>query len=77
MSCFLVAAASSGQQLLVHLTDESGAEWEVPTQAPNAMIQGGYVVRDLLYIIQRDPGDLIEFEEQEVRERRLRPLDLG
>jgi hypothetical protein len=41
------------------------------------MIQGGNVVRDLLYIIQRDPGDLIEFEEQEVRERRLRPLDLG
>jgi hypothetical protein len=77
MSWFLVAAASFGQKLLVHLADEPGAEWEVPAQAPNAMIQGSNVVRDFLYIIQRDPGDLIEFEEKQVRERRLRPLDLG
>jgi hypothetical protein len=37
----------------------------------------GDVVRYLHYIVDGNSGGLIQLEEEQVRKRRLRPLDLG
>jgi hypothetical protein len=41
------------------------------------VIQGRHIVRNLLHIIQRDAGRLRVLIEKQVRERRLRALNLG
>jgi len=40
------------------------------------VVQGCNVTRDLRDIVERNSGSLAELEQQQVRERRLRPLDL-
>ena len=40
------------------------------------MIERGDVVRDLHDVVERNAGRFVQLEEQEVRERRLGPLDL-
>jgi hypothetical protein len=41
------------------------------------MVEGGDMVADLPYVIQRHARFLIQLEQQQVRQRRLGPLDQG
>ena len=72
----LGAAASRRQQDGVHLADQAVRQREALAQAPQAVLEGGDVVRDFDDVIQRNAGCLRGLEEQQVRQRRLHAFDL-
>jgi hypothetical protein len=60
----------------VDLANEPVGERESLAEPPEPMVHGRDVVRDFCHIIQRHTGSLFQLEEEEIRERGLRALDL-
>jgi hypothetical protein len=61
-----VAATSLRKENFMDLPNETEGKGKATTHPLEAMIQGRHIVRDLLYIIQRDTGCLRVFIEQQV-----------
>jgi hypothetical protein len=59
------------------LSDESGREGEATAQAVEPVAQCGNVVGHLDNVVQGHTGRLLQLEEEQVRQGRLGPLDLG
>jgi hypothetical protein len=72
----LAAAPPVCEEHTVDLADQAVREREALTQPGEPMVQGRDVVRDLDHLVERHTRCFVQLEEQEVRERRLRPLDL-
>jgi hypothetical protein len=58
------------------LPEQPERQREVATQALQPMVEGRDVVGDLAHVLERDARDLVALEQQEVRVRGLRALDL-
>ena len=71
----LLRPATLGHELGVHLADETSAQREGP-QARHPVLHRGDVARHFLHVIDRHL-EVIQFEEHQVGQRGLRPLDLG
>ena len=72
-----VLPAATRQQVGMHLTDQSVREREPLPKPRHAMLQSQDIVGDLDHVVEGSAGGVIEFKEQEVRERGLGALDLG
>jgi hypothetical protein len=72
----LPAPSASSEELPVNLADQSSAERETATQAGKPVLHRGHVVRHLHDVVDGHAWGLLHFEEQQVGERGLRPLDL-
>ena len=72
----LAAAAAAGEENAMNLAYEAIGQRQSFAQAHDAVLERGDVVGYFHYIIQRDARRLVELEQQQVRERRLRALDL-
>ena len=72
----LAAAPSARKQDGVDLTNEAVRERKAFPQSGEPMFQSRDVVRDLDDVVERHARRLVELEEEQVRERRLRALDL-
>ena len=72
----LLAPAPPREQLLVHLANEAVRERKASAQPRHAVLERGHVVRHLHHIVERHAGRLLELEQQEVGQGRLRALDL-
>lgn len=72
-----LSAPHAPKQLLVDLTDQSQAKRKIIPQNPlEAVVHRADVVRRLADVLDRHAGRQIVLEEEEVRERRLRSLNL-
>ena len=69
-------AASRREQLRVHIADEVDVERGPGADALNAVFERGDVVGDFAHIIDGRARGVVELEEQQIRERRARALDL-
>ena len=73
----LPAASPARQQHAVNFADQAVAQGEAARQAMQAMFQRRHVVGDLDDVVEGRAGRLLQLVEQQVGERRLRPLYLG
>jgi hypothetical protein len=64
------------QEDVVHLADQPEGQGKPAAQALHAMFDGRDIVRDFAHIVDGNLWDLVAFEQQQVRQRRLRALDL-
>lgn len=73
----LAAAPPARQQDTVNLAEQPVRQREPLPQARQPVLESSDVVGNLDHVVERDAGGFVELEEQEVRQRRLRPFDLG
>ena len=73
----LATAAAFGQQHAVDLPEQPQRQRQPVCQQAQAVVERRDIVADLPYVIQRDARLLIQLEQQQVRKRRLGPLDHG
>ena len=73
----LVASPPLRQQHAVNLANQPIGQRKVFPQSVQSVLQGRNVKRDFNHIHFRDAGRCFQFKEQQVRKRRLSPLDLG
>jgi hypothetical protein len=73
----LPASAAAGEEDSVDLSNQAIRKWEPVAQSSETVVERGDVVGDLGYVVQRHARRFIQLEEEQIRERRLRPLDLG
>ena len=73
----LIAAPALGQQHAVDLPEQPQRQRQPFLQQAQAMVEGRDIVADLPHVIQRHTRFLIQLEQQQVRQRRLGPLDHG
>lgn len=71
------AVPSFGQQDAVHFAEQAQGHGESRLQQMQAVAERGDIIADLLHIIERNSGLLIQFEQQQIREGRLGALDHG
>src|SRR5688572_1688484 len=65
------------QQDAVDLADQPARQGKASAQTLEAMVERPDIVRDLDHVLQGNAGRLLQLEEEEIRERGLRALDLG
>ncbi len=70
------APAAPRQQHAVDLAYQPVGEREPRSQSGKPVVESGDVVGDLRDVADGRAGQFLQLEEQEVRQRRLRPLDL-
>jgi len=73
----LAAAPAARKQHAVDLADEVIGERKASPQARDPVLESRDVVRDLDHVIERHARRFVQLKEQQVRERGLRPFDLG
>ena len=77
LTWLFVTAPAPGHERRVHFPQEAVREWKSLAQSSHTVLERSDVVGNLHHVVQRDAGRFLKFEEQEVRERRLRAFDLG
>ena len=73
----LAAAAPTRQQHAVDLPEQPVGQREAFREAAEPMLERRHVVRDFAHVVERDPGRLLQLEQEEVRQRRLGSFDPG
>src|SRR5690606_909635 len=73
----LFGTATLSEQNSMDLANQAARERESLTQAGQAVVERCDVGRDFDDVVERDAGRFLQLEQEQVRERRLRALDLA
>ena len=73
----MLATTALGQQDAVDFPEQPRRQGQPGLQQVQAMLERGNIVADFPHVLQRNAGHLIQLEQQQVGERRLRAFDHG